>query len=153
MLLNYLKVALRSFAANKLYSFINIFALSVAMACGIVAYVNYDFGRNYDRFHANLDELHVFRSVTAVDRGQNHVGITPRPLGPILKRDFPQINAMSRIIFAWVPVRVRDKVFNEGVYYVERDFLTMFNFPFHSGDQKVLSDKSKIVLTRQAATT
>ena len=152
MFFNYLKVALRAFKANKLYSFINIFALSVAMACGIVAYVNYDYGRNYDRFHPNLDEIHVFRSVTAADRGQNHVGITPRPLGPTLRRDFPRIKAMSRIIFAWVPVRVKDKVFNEGVYYVERDFLTMFNFPLHSGDQKVLSDKSKIVLTRKAAT-
>src|SRR3989304_6021761 len=109
MFFNYLKVALRSFAANKLYSFINIFALSVAMACGIVAYVNYDFGRNYDRFHANLDELHVFRSVTAADRGENHVGITPRPLGPALKRDFPQIKAMSKIIFAWGTVRGKAK--------------------------------------------
>ena len=151
MILNYFKVALRSFAANKLYSFINIFALSVAMACGILAYVNFDFARSYDRFHQNLDDLYVFRSVTAADRGQNHLGVTPRPLGPALQRDFPQIQRMSRIIFAFRPLVTGDRVFNEQGYYVEEDFLDLFTFPLASGDRNALKDKSKIVLTRKTA--
>lgn len=151
MISTYLKVAIRTFASNKLYSFINISALSVAMACGIVAYVNYDFARSFDRFHRNLDELFVFRSITATDRGQTSLGITPRPLGPALVRDFSGIKRMSRIVFAWAPIRVEDKIFNEAAYYVENDFLEMFTFPLLSGDAHALRDKSKIVLTRKTA--
>ncbi|MEX1137809.1 MAG: ABC transporter permease [Bacteroidota bacterium] len=151
MLLNYLKVALRSFAANKLYSFINIFALSVAMACGILAYVNFDFARGQDRFHRNLSELFVLRSVTAVDRGQNHIGITPYPLGSELMRDVPQIERMTRVVFAWVPVRVGEQTFNIQTYYVEPDFLRMFTFPQISGNANTLDDKSRIILTRKTA--
>ncbi len=151
MISTYLKVAVRSFAANKLYSFINVFALSVAMTCGIVAYVNFDFARSYDRFHEHYDDLYVFRSVTAVDRGQNHLGITPLPLGPTLKKDFPSINKMSRIVFAWNPLQVGDKVLNEATYYVDADFLDMFTFPIVAGEKNVLGDKSKIVLTRKTA--
>ncbi len=151
MLVTYFKVALRSFRSNKLYTFINVFALSVAMACGIVAYVNYDFAQSYDQFHKNVDDLYVLRSITAIDRGQNHLGITPTPLGPALVKDHPQIESMARIVFSWSPLRFEDRVFNEAIYYVDAPFLKMFTFPVLSGDDQALNDRSRIIVTKKTA--
>ena len=151
MILSYIKIALRTFARNKLYVFINVTALSVAMACGILAYVNFDYSRSFDTFHKNLDHLYVLRSVPAKDRGQNHMGITPRPLGPALVKDVPEVQAMSRIVFAWSALKVGDKVFNEAVYYVDKDFLNMVTFPAIDGTTAAVRDPSSIVLTAKTA--
>ena len=48
MLKNYIKTALRVLLKNRLYAVINIIGLSVAIACGIVAYLNYQFSQSFD---------------------------------------------------------------------------------------------------------
>ena len=151
MISSYFKIALRAFAANKLYAFINVFALSVAMACGIVAYVNYDFSRSFDRFHANLDEIYALRSTSDEQRGNINIGITPRPLGPALKRDYPQIKDMTRVVFSMSPLKFGEKVFNQGAYFVDDGFLRMFTFPVVEGDGSSFKDMRTIFLTEETA--
>ncbi|HZH95222.1 MAG TPA: hypothetical protein VEY06_05020, partial [Flavisolibacter sp.] len=48
MLLNYFKIALRVFRNNKLYILINLLNLGFALACFMLAYLNYGFRNNFD---------------------------------------------------------------------------------------------------------
>ena len=51
MLKNYLAIALRSLLRYKLFLFINVLGLGVAIACCVVAFLNIDFNNNFDRHH------------------------------------------------------------------------------------------------------
>jgi ABC-type antimicrobial peptide transport system permease subunit len=151
MFKNYLKIALRNLIANKLYAVINIIALSVAMACAVVAYLNYDYSRSFDRFHENAGQIFVARStITVNDREQNH-GITPRPLGPALARDFAQIEKMARVVYSLSAFEYGEKIFNEVTYYVDEAFLDMFTFPLAKGSREAIRDKSKLLISEDLA--
>ncbi|NUM68203.1 ABC transporter permease [candidate division KSB1 bacterium] len=151
MFKNYLKIALRNLIANKLYAVINVVALSVAMACAVVAYLNYDYSRSFDRFHENAERIFVARStVTVNDREQNY-GITPLPLGPALARDFAQVEKMARVVYSLSALEYGDKIFNEVTYYVDESFFEMFTFPLKLGSHEAIHDKSKLFISEDLA--
>jgi len=55
MFKNYIKIALRSLLRNRIYSSINVFGLSLGLACFIIIalFVQYEF--SYDTFHEPLN--------------------------------------------------------------------------------------------------
>ncbi len=151
MLKNYLKIALRNLLANKLYAVINVVALSVAMACAVVAYLNYDYSRSFDRFHENAGRIFVARSTIAVNDREQNYGITPLPLGPALARDFAQVQNMARVVYSLSAFEYGDKIFNEVTYYVDESFFEMFTFPLKLGSRETIRDKSKLIISEALA--
>ena len=69
MLKNYFKIAFRNLIRTKIYSFINIFGLSLGIACCLLLslYVQDEF--SYDRHHQQLSDL--YRLGTQFE-GDNH---------------------------------------------------------------------------------
>jgi putative ABC transport system permease protein len=61
MLTNYLTLALRHLKKRKLFSFINIFGLSVGVAVCLVIIKYVDFELSYDRHHHN--GAHIYRTI------------------------------------------------------------------------------------------
>ena len=53
MLQNYLLITLRSIVKNKIFILINVLGMGIAVACCIVAYLNWEFSTNFDRNHTN----------------------------------------------------------------------------------------------------
>ncbi len=151
MIVQFFKVAIRMFRAKKLYALINIVALSLAIAIAIVAYLNYDFARGFDRFHVNAERIYVARSIVSVNGKEVSYGITPRPLGPALRRDLPQVEKGSRVIFSSGALQHEEKVFNEGIYFVDEEFLDMFTFPVLYGNVHTLRERGRILITSTLA--
>ncbi len=151
MIVRFFKIAFRTFRAKKLYAFINIFALSLAMAIAIVAYLNYDFARGFDRFHAHAEEIYVARSVILLNDREIAYGITPRPLGPALIRDVPGIRHAARVLYSIGALRFEDKIFNEQIYFVDKPFLDMFTFPVIAGSEAALNEPGRILITARLA--
>jgi putative ABC transport system permease protein len=151
MIAQFFKMALRTFRAKKLYTFINIFALSLAMAIAIVAYLNYDFARGFDRFHTNAEHIYVARSVVQANNTEIAYGLTPRPLGPALNRDIPDIRSSTRVLYSYSALRYEDTLFNEQIYFVDEPFLEMFTFPTLYGSDDALSEPGRILITERLA--
>ncbi len=153
MLKNYLKVALRSLWQQKAYSFINIFGLAVGLASTIliVLWVNHEL--SYDRFHDKEDRLYQAWNRGVFD-GELHCWYTtPSLLGPVLKKDYPEIVETSRM--NWTNrrlLRYQEKTFHVKGTEVDPDFLTMFSFPLLQGDaETALDDIQSIVITQSLA--
>ncbi|HEX9828943.1 MAG TPA: ABC transporter permease, partial [Bacteroidota bacterium] len=151
MIRQFFKVAVRMFRAKKLYAFINIFALSLAIAMAIIAYLNYDFAQGFDRFHANAERIYVARSVVLVNGNELSYGITPRPLSPSLRRDFPQVEKETRVIYSSGALQHEEKIFNEQIYFVDEEFLDMFTFPVMYGNAQALRERGRILITSRVA--
>ena len=77
MFKNYFKIALRNLLRKKMYAFINIFGLSVAIACCLVAYLNYDYSRGFDAFHKNAANIFRVESIRLINGQEQRWGIAP----------------------------------------------------------------------------
>jgi ABC-type antimicrobial peptide transport system permease subunit len=91
MLKNYLKTALRSFWAHKLFTIINVVGLSIGISAAVVIYLIVHFDFTFDKFHTDGDRIYriVTNYTTAGEPGYNS-GV-PTPLGSIVKKEVPGI--------------------------------------------------------------
>jgi len=152
MIKNYIKITFRNMRRHPGYSFINIAGLAVGMACGLLILLWVQDELRFDGFHSNSARL--YRVVQEAEHSGNRVDLcrTPPNLQPVLKRDYPEIEAATRFLTDRDTFTYEMKQFEESIYFVDPDFLTMFSFPLVEGDPVTALDApNKLVLTQVAA--
>ena len=98
MFSTYIKIAWRKLMKNKVFSFINIFGLSVGLTCCILIalYINHEI--SYDKHHQNSDRIFQL-GTTFIDEGvEESGGNSSAPLGRMLQQEYPDISATARIL-------------------------------------------------------
>jgi putative ABC transport system permease protein len=155
MLQNFLLIALRNLQRNITYSFINIFGLSIGIACSmlILLWIADEF--QYDRFHEKRDNLYkVMMNRTFSGRIGTQVAL-PYPLKDALQEQSGKIK--HTVITNWGEgflLTVGENKINKVGLAVSEDFLTLFTFPLIQGDVRTaLQDQHAIVLTETLAKT
>lgn len=151
MFQNFLKVTIRSLLKSKVFVFINIVGLGLALACCIIAFLNYDFAQSFDRQHANFDELYEVSVKIDQNGAQVPYGFAPMPLGPSIKAEIPSIQRVSRFERSGVTIKRDDNVFNRSMAFVDADFLDMFTFPMLYGDAESYHELSTVLISDRAA--
>jgi putative ABC transport system permease protein len=153
MLKNYLKITLRNLKRHKIFSFINIFGLSVGLAFSILILLFVRNELSYDSFHKNSDRIYrisLFENYAKDDQHFN--SITPGVLGPLLKSYYPEIENCIRISREQGKVKYGSKTFMERYDLADPGFFKMFNFPLLMGNPgDVLSNPNSVVLTKSYA--
>jgi len=151
MLKNYIKVALRNIYKNKLFSFINIVGLGVAIAVCIVAYVNYEFANSFDSFYENGDRIYSVNHFKIVGGNRQNWAYTPTPMAKLLKAEMPGIKYLSKYTRDGGTVKYGDKVFSEGLQFVEPEFFDMLSFNFVKGNGTAIKDQRTLILDEDNA--
>jgi len=152
MFQNYLKITLRNIVKYKIFSFINIFGLSLAIACSIIVIL---FVRNeitFDKFHSKADR--IYRPYTDVKRGaRESIGVhTPFIMGKQLKEDYPEIEAYTLLTSFFDQVYKADLSFPEEIHIASEDFFNIFDFKVIEGStQNIMAQPETIVITREMA--
>ncbi len=152
MFRNYFKITLRNIFKYKIFSFINIFGLALAIACSIIVifYVRNEI--TYDKFHTKADR--VYRPYTKFKRGAREgVGVhTPFIMGQQLKDNYPEIEGFTILTSFFNQIYKGELSFPEEIHIASEDFFNIFSFPIIRGETKnLLSDPSSIVLTEEMA--
>jgi len=151
MFINYIRIAMRNFKRQKIYSVINLSGLSLGLACFILISLWVQHEMSYDRFHSKKDR--IFRILNAIDDGGVGTSVS-YALGPELKEKYAEIEDSCRV-WPWHRslVRYQDKNFDEfRIYLTDPSFFTMFTFPFVKGNaETVLADRNSIVITEETA--
>lgn len=147
---SYLKLALRSIQKNWMTSWINILGLSVAVALTISTFILVDLQLNMDSFHSKADR--IYQVTTHVEEDGRNVVWSPSPLllGPVLASDLTSVTNYSRMKILTGNIRFEEKVFREGVTFVDAGFWEMFDFPSYRGDLEFESRKDIILSLRKA---
>jgi ABC-type antimicrobial peptide transport system permease subunit len=151
MFKSYFKIAIRNLYKNKLYSFINIFGLGVAIAVCIVGYVNYQFSQSYDTFHQNAENIYLLNTYRIVNENRQNMASSPTLLAPTIQENLPGVDKYTRIAQSGGVLRYEEKVFNETLYYVDDNFFDVFTFPMLMGEKDALKDKNSVVITDEIA--
>jgi putative ABC transport system permease protein len=161
MIGNYIKVASRNIVKRKLYSFINAFGLSIAIAFCTLIYLFVQDERSFDQFHENKGQIYQLLT-SNFDQAKFEAGETfpyssnpymPGKLGEVLLDEFSGVQYMTHFNNYNVGVmRYNNKNFTQRFASVDTGFFSMFSFKILSGDdKKPLRNKSDAVLTKEVA--
>lgn len=150
---HFFKIAIRNLQRNRAISLINIVGLAVGIASAVVILIWVQNQLSYDQFHKNKDRVVRLYNRAKVDGAMQAWRVTPIPLGPALKADYPQVEDIARInwIGAFV-LKNGDKKLETAGYATDPGFFKIFSFPLIKGNtSQALSGVHNIVLTQKLA--
>ena len=163
MLYNYLKVILRNFISDGMYTFIIIFGLAIGLAASLIIAQYVHFELSFDKQYPDKDR--IFYTYMKWKNGEgNGDGLCQPAVAPLINRSIPEVQSSVRIVPFF---------FNKGdefilrreengktlfytrvahAYQVDKNFLDFFSIPMVEGNRKdVLNDPFNIVITRRLA--
>ncbi|HEX6891976.1 MAG TPA: ABC transporter permease [Chryseolinea sp.] len=152
MIRNFLLITIRNLMKNKVFIFINVFGMGIAIACCIVAYFNWEFDARFDSHHVNRSSIYRVSSVREFDGQTTLYGHAPHPLGMTIKQNIPDVSKVVRYSGSYSDFKVDDNIFRAGLAYVDPEFFDVFSFELLSGSSADLKDKSKVFLSEEMAT-
>jgi len=151
MIKNFIKTAWRNLKSNKVFSFINVFGLSVGLTCCMLigAYLYQEL--SYDTYPANAKQLYrvglrMLGNATSADYPFVDVAV-----GQGIKNAFPQVLASTRLTQRGpVFVKYNEKQFKENkIVLIDSNFFQLFSIPLVEGDSKTsLTEPNSIVITK-----
>ena len=152
MLLHYIKIAFRNLAKQKGLAFINIAGLSLGIAC-FVLFLLYGVNEfSFDRFHKNADR--IFRINQVFERDGKEMGMAGlyMPLGPAMKKDFPDVENYVRFSSGDYFIKSGNKISRLPITFADPQVLSVFSFPMTDGtDVIALKEPGNIIITKTTA--
>ena len=144
---SYLKITFRNLMKNKLFVIINVFGLGLALACCIVAYLNWDYNDKFDDYHADTDDVYRVNFIRITNGRPIKNGSCPLPLGAEVKNALSQVDQVVRYSPVGGNLRFGNEVFRTGITAVDPSFFDLFNFPMLVGSAEGFTDKQSIVIS------
>lgn len=152
MLKNHLLILFRNLNKNRLFVFINIAGLAIAIGCCVVGYFNFDFNNSFDEVHTNAASIYRVNAVREYQGASTSYGLVPLPLGEMVRQNVKDVEMFTRVSGGGMNIRIGDEMFGTNCAYIDQDFFKMFSFEFIHGSAAAMTDKSKIVISDQLAT-
>ncbi|MFD2935911.1 ABC transporter permease [Spirosoma flavum] len=154
MLRNHIKITIRTFWKNKLFSGLNVVGLGVGMAAVwlMVLYVADEL--SFDRFHTKADRIVRVVQYAQWPGGNLKLAPTSAPFAPALKNDYPDVEKAVRFnTEGGGQITFNDKKMDVGnIFFTDPTVFDVFTFPFLYGDPATaLSKPQTIVLTKTVA--
>lgn len=151
MLKNYFKIAWRLLWKDKLFSFINIMGLGLAIPFALLSLMQVQSMFEADNFHA--DSERIYRVITDVRTGSGastSYASSPLALSNELKESFPFVQEAThtRRESSW-DLTNNIKTIRVNPLFVEPAFFSMFAFPLEKGD--IPSEPNTLVLSQEMA--
>ena len=149
MIKSYLKIGIRHFRKNRLYSIINLAGLTLALTWCVLVFSYLRDELQYDRFHPHINQI----AMISMENTQWEVWTPPQyALGAALVRDYPEIVSAVRFSTEDSFIKVGHAISEAKILGAENSFFEMLNFPLKWGEPGALSsDRHSIYLTEQTA--
>jgi putative ABC transport system permease protein len=154
MLKNIWLIALRNFKKDKWYSLLNVLGLTVGMTFSLFLIFYIIDELNYDRYHEKADRIcRIVSYIQERDKNTNWTS-TQLPLGPTLKKDFPEVEesvrmrSQERTLFK----KGNDGFYETKIYYADSNIFKIFTIKFLEGNAaSALSAPNSIVISKTLA--
>ncbi|MFC2158459.1 ABC transporter permease [Acidobacteriota bacterium] len=154
MIKNYMKIAMRNIRKYKAYSIINIVGLAIGMACCVLILLYIQDELSYDRYHEHSDRIYrIVDSITVRGGEEHHFALTSAPIGPALKRDFPEVEEVMRLYPRRRMVSTGDKKYYEDdLIYADESLFHVFSLHLIEGSpDTALTSPHSVVISEEIA--
>ena len=155
MYANYIKLALRNMAKNRLYALINIAGLAIGLTVFLLSSILAHYERNHDGMFAQRDRIFTAGSVfapeadiTVLETDSIYTAITP-----LIRNELPDIEAIARTVRREFLVSVGDGVdsYYQTITFADEDLTRIFDFDYLYGNGDAITDPSGIILSESVA--
>jgi putative ABC transport system permease protein len=165
MLSNYCKIALRNLRRHSFYTIVNVFGLSLGIACSIILFGFVSYHLQFDAYHEKKEQiyrvvtdLHLDDGTIQYDRG------APLALAAAIEAEIPQVAEQAFLFRNYrdraytVAVARRDgtgkQLFAEhgSIGFADRHWFNIFDYQWEAGNPyTALEEPNTAVLTRSQA--
>ncbi|MEM6841733.1 MAG: FtsX-like permease family protein [Bacteroidota bacterium] len=159
MLKNYFLIAIRSFAKQKVFAFVNIFGLAVGLASTVFIFLYVVDELSFDTMHPEADRTYRIGATITTDDGNTfQQTYVPGGWASQLKERYPDVQEALRYLWAGYPAAITNQevdkiILTEELFWTEGTFDKVLHFPLISGNpDEVFTLPNAIVLTESAAT-
>jgi putative ABC transport system permease protein len=161
MIKNYLKLAFRSLAGNKVFSFINLFGLATGLTCCLLIsmYIYQEF--NYDTHHQQGERIFQLNTISSREGKVNRRATTPAPMAHTMMQDYPEIENVTRLLPAFEEDKTLLQVkagndlrsfYETRAYFADSSFFRIFTYHFKEGNpQTALAEPNAVVIHEEIA--
>jgi putative ABC transport system permease protein len=149
-----IKAAVRTFYREKAYAIINLFGLSIAMACCLILGLYIKSELTYDMHNERYKEIYRIVGEYTTSGNTARYAVTPVPLGPLLVDGYPEVKDFVRLSGpARYLIRSEDKAFFwDRIYLVDQNIFDIFTHEIIYGDPKTaLTDPSSAAVSESFA--
>nr|WP_293841066.1 ABC transporter permease [uncultured Arsenicibacter sp.] len=157
MLRNYLKIAWRTLRKQQGFTVINVSGLALGIACCLLISLYVLDELSYDRFHTKADRIYRINSDIHFGGNDMHFAVAPDPLGAALKKDYPQVEAYTRLHQrgTWL-VKRTDEVQSRSekdILFADSTVFDVFTLPLVAGAEpkRALASPNAVVISESAA--
>ena len=152
MLSNYLKIALRSLMAHRLYSTINILGLAIGLASCILMFLFVKYELSYDTQFEKSDRVARMQMHQISSAGNDEWPRTGAGWKELVKSNYPEVIEGARITLFRTQLKVGETSISEQVGYADKEIFKIFNFEFVAGSaDTAFNDIRSTVLTESTA--
>lgn len=151
MIKNYFKIAWRNLLKTKLFSFINIMGLGLAIPFALLSLIQVVSAYETDNFHPNLDRLQrITTDVKDANGNISHYASSPVEVAEKLKSEYPFVENATYVVreFGW-ELNNRIKTIEVKSIFVQPSFFGMFAFPLERG--RLPEQPNTLVITGEMA--
>ena len=153
MFKNYFKTATRTLSKNTFFTTLNVFGLALGMSLNLLFVAMIVFIYQFDNFHPNKE--HIYRVITHVQDRNENPSFASAPIGVVelLKGNLTGVEKVVRIHQSLHnDVRYADIEIPVNGYFVDAEYLSLFNFPLLQGNTVTsLAKPNTMVVTEAAA--
>lgn len=152
MIKNYLKIAFRNLARNKLFSVINIAGLALGLSCCMLIVLYTKDEVSFDQFQVHKDQLYRINVTMTDQNGTNDISSTNAIHGPSFEQEIPEIAEVVRAQSSSFVTRKGTELLNENYLFADENFFRVFSMPLLSGNtETALADIHSVVLSEEMA--
>ncbi len=159
MFSSHFSFAIRFFRKEGAYTLLNLLGLILGIGIGIILLLYLQNELSYDTHHSKGDRVYRVSQYMKTKSGEYNTARTPRELGPLLKKEIPEVlNYVRFNLFDKTMITVHNKSGKEAKFYEERvmetdsSLLSLFTHEVFEGNPKnCLSGPGKVVLTLSIA--
>ena len=147
---------------NKVFSFINVFGLSIGLTCCILISLYLHNELSYDSYHKNVNRIFQLGTTFVKEGKEDRTANTPAPMAKAMQMEFPEIQkgtrllrmfADDRTLFQYTEPNGNVKSFYETKGFVaDSTFFQVLTYRFKEGDPATaLMNPNSIVLNEATA--
>lgn len=154
MIRNFLKIAFRNIANQKLYSAINIIGLTVGITASILLLLYVKDELSFDKIHPNADQLYRVNTLATIQDTELKTATVMAPLGPVLHQDYPEVLNYCRVdaMGEELVTKGETQFYEDGFIFADSSFFSLFGFQLIAGNPATaLAEPNSIVLSESLA--
>lgn len=164
MFKNYYKIALRGLMKNKIFSFINVFSLSIGLVCCLLVVLYLYDETGYDSWHKNSKRLYQVGTVFVTGGKEDRFPAEPAVMAQNMKNDFPEVEQTARmVVFSFFgeyrnlvqynrPDGIMRSFYEEKGCAADASFFQLFDYDFIEGNAfSALSQPNSVVISSKMA--